>query len=537
MGASTSSPAAERRRSAATAARDADLRSQRELTASSRAVVLQQLRLRVGDQLLDLGCGRGRVLLDALDLGATEVVGIDLNRGVERMLSAEMQRRGWVVTERTSLSDGVGYRLKRREKRATLRLMLGDLQHMGAPPPPIRFAGGLSSWSEAVCVFWYGAVMLPQVKRNVCSRVLSALPKNARLAYVHLPFGSLAGDPDRKTRDPLFAYGLDREWRLLRDSETFRADYLQTEAAASERGPEETASFLYVKGATLFPSSTRRESQAAQNATDARREQVLAERGRQSLSELRALQEGSAMAAEWRKGAIAGNPHLTSRLDASRNERETDEEDEDSEEGEAVDVDEDEDVDEDVDEEDESSASDYASDDEPPDADLAVRRQYRRLLRDRHVAVRQEPPHHGLDLADPTIGGQHRCYWCEQPAATQHKSHWVCPCDRSLRDRTRFSIADAQPWEGERHVIVQRSDKGWSYAILVWDWSGERPKLNLWFVRYSLGVKDLQRKGQRNVWNLLTEPEERDGSPTRGTTSTSRLGFQNEKKEELLKKA
>lgn len=137
-------------RAAKRAAKDANKRSHRELTSSSRAVVLKQqlaLDLRVGEakessQFLDLGCGRGLVLLDALDLGATEVVGIDFNRGVEGMMASEIAKRGWTVESHSRLRDGVGYLLVREATRATLRLVIGDLRLMDSPPPPLRLGGG-----------------------------------------------------------------------------------------------------------------------------------------------------------------------------------------------------------------------------------------------------------------------------------------------------------------------------------------------------------------------------------------------------------
>ena len=485
----------------------ANERSARELTPNSRAVVLEQ-QLRPTDQFVDLGCGRGHVVADALDLGCTECVGVDNNPGVTEMLLNTVRSRGWTILEGSGEGVDTSYRIMKRHRKATVRVVIGDLETMASVPRPRRVEGGWAAWRAKLGVYWFGTIMPPRVKRNVCRRLLNALPNTTRVAYVHLPFGQLE-DLDAKGRDPLFRYGLSREFRLLRRTSTSRADYLLTERGSQGYvAHEEAASFLYVKSDPSFGSNQScAERQAARDAARARKADVYQERERAALVVLDAVKESSALAVEMRKGQLSaadfqGSPAPSDAAEGG---------------GELL-CSSDEDTGQMESDDDSDGSSRYASDGEPPDEDLDVQTEYRRMLRDHTRSVRNlpttaeeppkdnSPPRHGLETVDANIGG-HRCWWCEQPAALPLiDGKHCCGCVRSAPPARRRYELSSQPFTEPIPVVAPRSAGGFTYASLVWEPKSKTdPTLqpNLWFVPGRLGVKQYD-PSTRPLWRLLS---------------------------------
>ena len=91
----------------------ADMRSIRELKGPSRALILdQQLQVQAGDTFLDLGCGRGLVLLDALSRGCSAAVGVEFNANCQGMLEDVLRQSQWSVLSQTEIAGGgKAYRL------------------------------------------------------------------------------------------------------------------------------------------------------------------------------------------------------------------------------------------------------------------------------------------------------------------------------------------------------------------------------------------------------------------------------------------
>ena len=319
-----------------------NIRTERELTQSSRAVVLeQQLWVGPGTTMVDLGCGRGEVLIDAAELGATLCVGVDFNADVASMLADTIRRRGWTATPMPSIDGDRAWRLSKGERRCTLRFVLGDLRSMPAVPMPRDAQGRVVGWSPGVSVYWYGTIMPQPIKSNVCAQMLASMPPQTRVAFIHLPYGHLDDgfDSNRiKRRGVLFSFGLPRHYRLLRNRcPCVRADCLQTNAG------EEAASFLYGKQAdddAFPPPHPTARCEASIEAFSARRLAVLSQRTRGAEQELKALRYLRSL----RRGASdAAQAGESSRSD------ESDDESDDSDRSDA------------------SALTKYASDSEPPD--------------------------------------------------------------------------------------------------------------------------------------------------------------------------
>ena len=237
-------------------AADANARSLRELTKESRDVVLdQQLQVGPDDVFLDFGCGRGLVMLDALER-CRVAVGVELNKGMLPYLERAIKERGWsVVRSDVVEGDGRAYRLERCGRDALLIFLVGNLAAMLFDHLERRCGRDGVSWNNPIKIYWYGTIMPKEVKQNVCT-MLNAFPSGTRLAYVHLPIGTFDENGiliQEKTRDPLFDYGLEHtDWEMKRATWTSRADHLLTESgqqcADSYTAQERVASFLYVKG-------------------------------------------------------------------------------------------------------------------------------------------------------------------------------------------------------------------------------------------------------------------------------------------------
>jgi len=204
----------------------------RELTKESRELIFeQQLQVKVGDVFLDLGCGRGLVLLEALERGCTTAVGVESNRNCLNMMEDVIRQRQWTVTQKIERDSVTSYLLMRNEQKATVYFVVGDLGSLTLEELSKRCD---LTFGDNLRVYWYGTIMLREVKANVCQHIFNEMPAKARMVYVHLPW-----DFDVKTRDVLYQYGLIRKWKLCRES-MVQGKYLQTVS------DEEVATFLYV---------------------------------------------------------------------------------------------------------------------------------------------------------------------------------------------------------------------------------------------------------------------------------------------------
>jgi len=222
-----------------------------ELSPESRQVVLrQQLQLSARSRFLDIGCGRGMVLIDALNLGVKMVVGVDKNPDMLNEVRRTLKASRWaVVKERHySLEDqtpDVVYYVVRGDDPNTLssvRIVIADLIHITDFPKPIdTTTDNEVNWNADSRMYWYGMLMHDDVKRGVC-KALQKVIVRGRVVYVYQPGND---DPLDRKRDPLFEYGLKRkEWKLCRRTWATRADFLDTTGTP----PEDASSFLYVRG-------------------------------------------------------------------------------------------------------------------------------------------------------------------------------------------------------------------------------------------------------------------------------------------------
>ena len=377
----------------------ADLRSMRELHPKDRTTLLkEQLQIQKEDLFLDIGCGRGNVLLDALDLGCSIAIGVEFNPGckamLERILADSEKQKKWCTTVARGIGGGgtVYYLRHITSKRAaTLYFVIGDLLDLTWETLTSRCPKLSTQLTTTWRVYWYGTVMNAAVKKNVCERMLNHMPNGTRAVYVHLPHGQYASGG--KTRDPLFQYGLakgDSNGWMLRRLARDRCDYLLTTTS------EEVVGFLYTKSSDTachvcggmdhkeWKRSGKRcpdgrvGSSLAQSNRKKRRDAVLTARREEVLASAEAF-------AVLRSEVL---PQFEGRLTKEMFDFHEDESDQAMHDDEHDEMVEESDDDEMEDDDLMSSGSEYMSDEEPRDPDLTFRHRMAKRAR----VVRGQPP-------------------------------------------------------------------------------------------------------------------------------------------------
>jgi len=156
------------------------------LSAAKAAMLIDLLRLRTGDRVLDVGCGRAQFLLDLVAAHPVHGVGVDHNPAfVERARSAARERE---LTSRVTLIDAPLAEAVSEDDRYAAIVCMGSSQAIGSFADALAWAwrrlapGGTALFGDG---YW---------KREPASEYLAVLGATADEMTTHAGNAALARD-------------------------------------------------------------------------------------------------------------------------------------------------------------------------------------------------------------------------------------------------------------------------------------------------------------------------------------------------------
>ena len=219
----------------------------REISEKSLLAVMEQLQVNDTDTFLDLGCGRGKPLVQAVEKGCRYVVGIDFNEKVVDQVRLCFEESFYLCKPRKRIgTNWFLFELKKKGRSSFLILGQKDLTKLDyhTLKTTCQTLFPSSERPPNFVVYWYGTVFLPTLKTHICVYLLNHMPRGTRIAYV--AFADTA-----KHGEELFDHGLN-VYHLYNTHPAHRVQHLLTHSQKISDA-ECVDSFLYIKYALPCP--------------------------------------------------------------------------------------------------------------------------------------------------------------------------------------------------------------------------------------------------------------------------------------------